>query len=157
MSIIELVTQVAELYKKKQLKLAVAESCTGGGLAYWLTSVPGSSEWFDRGFVTYSDAAKKEMIGVSGQILEKFGAVSAETAREMAEGALRQSEADVAIAITGIAGPGGGSVQKPVGTVWLARSSYLTGTIAQAYMFEGNRVAIRDQSIRCALELALAV
>jgi nicotinamide-nucleotide amidase len=155
MSITERVIQIAKLYKKKQLKLAVAESCTGGGLAYWLTSIPGSSEWFDRGFVTYSNAAKKEMLGVSEETLTKYGAVSSETAGEMAEGTLKHSQADVAIAITGIAGPGGGSVQKPVGTVWIGCSSRTAKTITQDYLLLGDRTTIREQSISLALDLIL--
>src|SRR3990167_3251020 len=103
--------------KKHHLTLATAESCTGGGLSYWLTSVPHSSQWFERGFITYSNAAKIELLQVNPATLETFGAVSEPTAREMAEGALKHSQAKLSIAITGTAGPDGGTALKPVGTV----------------------------------------
>lgn len=152
MSITELVAEIAQLFKKNQLKLAVAESCTGGGLAYELTSIPGSSEWFERGFVTYSNAAKQEMLGVNAATLEQFGAVSEEVAQEMAEGVLKHSQAHISVAITGIAGPDGGTPQKPVGTVWIAWSGDDFPTTAQLYHLMGDRASIRKQAIHLALE-----
>lgn len=147
----ELAKEVGDLLLEKKLKIATAESCTGGGLSYWLTNVPGSSAWFDRGFVTYSNKAKIEMLGVNSSTLNTFGAVSKETANEMAQGVLKFSYADIGVAITGIAGPGGGSDQKPVGTVWLA--FYVRGNhpITQAKLFTGNRELIRYMSILTSL------
>src|SRR5258708_6846429 len=112
-----LAERVGQLLKAHKLMLTTAESCTGGQIAEAITQIAGSSQWFDRGFVTYSNAAKQEMLGVKKITLEQAGAVSAETAAEMAEGALRHSHAQISIAVTGIAGPTGGSVDKPVGTV----------------------------------------
>jgi nicotinamide-nucleotide amidase len=147
-----LVIKTADELKTRNLSLATAESCTGGGLSYWLTSVPGSSDWFERGFVTYSNVAKTDMLDVSMQTLNDFGAVSEETARTMAEGALRHSAADLSIAITGIAGPDGGSIEKPVGTVWIAWAGKNFNTIAQLYVFTGDRQAIRIAAMVQALE-----
>ncbi len=148
----QLVTKIGEKLKKREWKLATAESCTGGGLAYALTRISGSSEWFERGFVTYSNSAKEEMLGVSTIILAKFGAVSEETVREMAEGALQHSQAQVSVAITGIAGPTGGTPEKPVGTVWFAWAGINLTTKTQVYHLSGDRDSIREQSIRIALE-----
>src|SRR3990167_5136864 len=116
MNLEPLAKELGTTLKPRGLLLATAESCTGGGLSYWITSVPGSSDWYERGFVTYSNAAKIEMLGVRSATLEKFGAVSEEIAREMALGALAHSKANVSIAVTGIAGPDGGTPDKPVGT-----------------------------------------
>src|SRR6267378_6142195 len=115
-----LARRVGARLKNRNLKLATAESCTGGWIAQAVTSVSGSSEWFDRGFVTYSNDAKKELLGVRARTLSRHGAVSEETAREMASGALARSRAQVALAVTGIAGPGGGTRKKPVGLVCFA-------------------------------------
>jgi nicotinamide-nucleotide amidase len=153
----QLVLETAKKLKECNLKLATAESCTGGGLSYWLTSLPGSSEWFERGYVSYSNAAKVEMLGVRENTLKKFGAVSEETAREMAEEARHLSQADVSIAITGIAGPDGGSADKPVGSVWLAWSGKNFKTLAQLHVFTGDRQAVRLASIAKALEQLLVV
>lgn len=149
------VLELAERFKTSGLKLVTAESCTGGGLAYWITSVPGSSAWFERGFVTYSNTAKEQLLGVKTITLNTFGSVSEQTAHEMAEGALQHSEADMSIAITGIAGPDGGSVDKPVGTVWfgLAKRNYQTIAFMEAFL--GDRQAIRLQAISRALEQVL--
>ena len=116
----ELAQQLGRLLKSKEKKIATAESCTGGWIAQIITEVSGSSAWFDRGFVTYSNAAKMEMLGVKPETLDNFGAVSAQTATEMVTGALAHSDADCAIAVTGIAGPDGGTAEKPVGTVFIA-------------------------------------
>jgi len=146
----QLATQIGNELKKRNLKLVAAESCTGGGLSYWITYIAGSSDWFERGFVTYSDAAKIELLGVNPTTLETFGAVSEQTAREMAEGALQHSRADISIAITGIAGPSGGSHEKPVGTIWLAWATHnQTQTLTE--IFSGDRASIREKTIQCAL------
>lgn len=131
--------------------LAAAESCTGGWLAQSVTAIAGSSAWFDRGFVTYSNAAKMDMLGVPATTLERHGAVSEATARAMAQGALAHSRADWAVAITGIAGPSGGSPDKPVGTVCFAWASKEGGCEAQTGHFSGDRAAVRRQSVRHAL------
>jgi nicotinamide-nucleotide amidase len=132
-----------------------AESCTGGLVAAALTELAGSSRWFDRGFVTYSNAAKREQLGVSAQSLEQFGAVSEAVAREMASGALSRSGAALALAITGIAGPGGGSADKPVGTVCFAWAVQGAGVWAQTLHLPGDRGAVRLQAALHALSQAL--
>lgn len=136
--------------------LATAESCTGGWVAQSITAIAGSSAWFDRGFVTYSNAAKQEMLGVTEATLERHGAVSEATARAMAQGAIAHSRADWAIAITGIAGPGGGSPEKPVGTVCFAWAQRDGGCEAQTCVFAGDRAAVREQSVIQALRGLLA-
>lgn len=131
--------------------LAAAESCTGGWVAQSLTAIAGSSAWFDRGFVTYSNAAKIDMLAVPETTLERHGAVSEATARAMAQGALAQSRADWSLAITGIAGPSGGTPDKPVGTVCFAWASRDGGCEAQTCHFAGDRAAVREQSVGHAL------
>jgi nicotinamide-nucleotide amidase len=131
--------------------LAAAESCTGGWLAQSVTAIAGSSGWFDRGFVTYSNAAKVEMLGVAETTLERHGAVSEATARAMAQGALSHSRAGWSVAITGVAGPSGGSPEKPVGTVCFAWASKEGGCEAQTCHFSGDRAEVREQSVRHAL------
>ena len=133
-------------------RLSVAESCTGGWLAKELTDIAGSSQWFDRGFVTYSNAAKHEMLGVLLQTIEQSGAVSEEVVCEMALGVLEHSPADVAVAISGIAGPGGGSVDKPVGTVWFAWCMRNDVPVAQKKIFPGDRNAVREAAVKYAVE-----
>ena len=130
-----------------RLKLATAESCTGGWVSQCLTAIAGSSAWFERGFVTYSNTAKQEMLGVPEASLEAHGAVSQPVAVAMAEGALRHSRADWAVSITGIAGPDGGSAEKPVGTVCFAWSSRNAGTTTETRHFAGDRPAVRAQSV----------
>ena len=132
--------------------LTAAESCTGGWLAQSVTAIAGSSAWFDRGFVTYSNEAKMDMLGVPATTLERHGAVSEPTARAMAQGALAHSRADWAVAITGIAGPSGGSPDKPVGTVCFAWAAKAGGCEAQTSYFAGDRAAVRQQSVRHALQ-----
>ena len=146
------VKRLSEQLQKKQCKLAVAESCTGGSLAAALTHQSGSSQWFDRGFVTYSNTAKEEMLGVRANILEKTGAVSEAAVRAMAEGAILHSEADCSVAISGIAGPTGGTPEKPVGTVWIAFSGFKQPTTAICYCFSGHRKAVRDAAVLEALK-----
>ena len=131
--------------------IATAESCTGGLVASAITSIAGSSGWFERGFVTYSDLAKEQQLGVASLTIERFGAVSEETAKAMAEGAVRGSAAQWAVAVTGIAGPDGGSPDKPVGTVWFAWAGpdHLQALKRQ---FDGDRAAVRRASVQVALE-----
>jgi nicotinamide-nucleotide amidase len=138
-----------------QLMLATAESCTGGWVAKVVTDIPGSSSWFDRGFVTYSNGAKQDMLGVSADTLADHGAVSEEAALEMARGALAHSLAGVSVAVTGIAGPDGGSEDKPVGTVCFAWALEGREPSAQRVQFAGNREEVRHQSVRLALERLL--
>ncbi len=131
--------------------IATAESCTGGLVAGAITSIAGSSGWFERGFVTYSDLAKEQQLGVASSTIERFGAVSEETAKAMAQGAVRGSAAQWAVAVTGIAGPDGGSPDKPVGTVWFAWAGpdHLQALKRQ---FDGDRAAVRQASVQVALE-----
>ena len=136
----------------RQALVATAESCTGGWIAQVLTSVPGSSLWFDRGFVTYSNQAKQEMLGVAPETLAAHGAVSAPVVAEMAAGALNHSQARVTLAVTGIAGPGGGSEDKPVGTVYLAWAWRDQAPLIQRRQFAGDREEVRRQTVRVALE-----
>ena len=131
--------------------LATAESCTGGWVAQVLTAIAGSSAWFERGFVTYSNAAKEEMLGVRAETLARHGAVSEATAREMALGALRESRATVALSVTGIAGPSGGTSEKPVGMVCFAWASAGGQLRAETRQFAGDREAVRRQSVERAL------
>ncbi|MDQ3195164.1 MAG: CinA family protein [Burkholderiales bacterium] len=135
--------------------LATAESCTGGWVAQEITAVAGSSQWFERGFVTYSNAAKYEMLSVDLRTLEQHGAVSEQTAIEMASGALAHSRADVALAVSGIAGPDGGTPQKPVGTVCLAWAVKGRNPVSETQRFDGGREAIRRQAVARALRVAL--
>ena len=137
------------------LRLAVAESCTGGLVAGSLTAVPGSSDVVERGFVTYSDAAKGEMLGVPDSLLAAHGAVSAEVARAMAEGALERSSADLGVAVTGIAGPGGATPAKPVGLVHIAAARRGCDTVDERHVFSGDRAAVRLQAVEAALVLLL--
>lgn len=140
------------LLKKQQLKIATAESCTGGGLAFHITSVSGSSDYLERGFVTYTNESKIELLGVDPAILDKHGAVSKEVAAEMVRGALKNSQADLAFSITGVAGPLGGSPEKPVGTVWfgLALRSGICET--RKMFFSPGRSHVRAQAIGFALD-----
>lgn len=133
------------------LKVVTAESCTGGGVGEAITRVPGSSGWYDRGFVTYSDHAKAEILGVKAETLGNHGAVSEAAAREMAKGALQQSDADIAVAVTGVAGPDGGSTAKPVGLVWFAWARLDGHAEARFEIFGGDRAAIRAQAVAEAL------
>jgi nicotinamide-nucleotide amidase len=154
--------QAAEYFLAHNKRLATAESCTGGWLAKTITDLPGSSAWFDCGFVTYSNAAKVRDLQVSERTLERHGAVSEATVREMAMGALRVSGADVAIAITGIAGPDGGTPEKPVGTVWFAiavrgGATALDDLHARIQHFTGDRDRIRRDSVKFALEWLVAI
>jgi len=148
----QLAATLGNRLKECEFKLVTAESCTGGGLAYAITEIPGSSEWFERGLITYSNQSKIELLGIDTKILCTNGAVSEETARAMSEGALTNSHANISLAITGIAGPDGGTSDKPVGTVWFSWSCKIRGTHAIVRQFKGNRKAIREQSVLLALE-----
>ena len=149
-----LARRIGERLKASRQRLVTAESCTGGWAAQVVTSVAGSSEWFERGFVTYSNEAKQESLGVSDEVLKEHGAVSEETAREMALGALSHSKGTVALSITGVAGPTGGSASKPVGTVCFAWATSATAGSARSETrhFGGDRESVRRQSVIHALE-----
>lgn len=138
------------------LLLCCAESCTGGMLSQYLTSIPGSSMWFDRSFITYSNRAKSELLGVDEKSLEIHGAVSEEVAKQMAEGAIKQSRVDVSISITGIAGPKGGTADKPVGTVCFAWVLPAHETFTRCLHFEGSREQIRQQACNEAMHFLSA-
>lgn len=148
----KLAAQVGELLKSHGLMLATAESCTGGGVAQAITEIEGSSAWFERGFVTYSNYSKQQMLGVREATIRQHGAVSEMTVREMVEGALQHSNAQVALAVSGIAGPGGGSPDKPVGTVWFAWGIKQGEIRAQRFQLDGNRAEVRAQSVLIALQ-----
>jgi len=142
---------VGQLALDKQWQLTTAESCTGGWVAEAITAISGSSQWFETGYVTYSNATKQRLLGVNGDILVSKGAVSAEVVEQMVKGACEESGADLGVAISGIAGPGGGSVEKPVGTVWFAwgnRDHQISGK----YHFDGDRTGIRAQAVSVALQ-----
>ena len=142
---------VADLLLKKQLRLVTAESCTGGLIAAACTDLAGSSAWQERGFVTYSNAAKTELLDVPERVLRRAGAVCGPVAQAMAEGALAHSHAQVAVAVTGVAGPSGGSPAKPVGTVWFGFA--LPGQVlTEKCHFDGDRAAVRQATVRHALE-----
>ncbi|MEJ2400783.1 MAG: nicotinamide-nucleotide amidohydrolase family protein [Xanthomonadales bacterium] len=144
--------QLSAALLARRWTMAAAESCTGGWIAKVCTDRAGSSDWFERGFVTYSNAAKRELLGVDGATLDRAGAVSEAVARGMAEGALGNSPADVAVAVTGIAGPAGGVPGKPVGTVWFGWAIAGGGTWVERCRFDGDREAVRRQTVRHALQ-----
>ncbi len=139
------------------LKLVTAESCTGGLIAGCLTEIAGSSDVVERGFVTYSDQAKMDLLAVPAALIEAHGAVSEPVARAMAEGALENSRADLSVAVTGVAGPGGGSAAKPVGLVFVAVARASGGTRVERHLFAGDRRAVRGASVAAALELCRAM
>lgn len=141
-----LAERLGNALKESGKMLALAESCTGGMVAQAITSIAGSSAWFERGFVTYSNAAKIELLGVTPETIERYGAVSEETAREMALGALKNSHAQIAGSITGIAGPDGGTAEKPIGTVCFAWVGSDFAIAAETQKFSGNREEIRQQA-----------
>jgi nicotinamide-nucleotide amidase len=154
----ELAARAGHKLRAAERRIVTAESCTGGWLAKALTDIPGSSQWFECGFVTYSNAAKIRDLGVAALTLESFGAVSEQAVREMAEGALRVAGANVALAVSGIAGPDGAAPGKPVGTVWFcaaAREGTAVDIIAEAQLFDGDREQVRSRSVQHALRLIL--
>jgi nicotinamide-nucleotide amidase len=152
---LSLAKKVGCALNKKKLTIAVAESCTGGLLAATITAIPGSSLYFERGFVAYSDIAKQEVLGVKRGTLKKFGAVSEQVAKEMTVGAIKHSHAEVSIAITGIAGPSGGSKDKPVGTVCFALFCLELPIKTVTMRFKGDRSSIRIQAVKFALKALL--
>jgi len=148
--------QLAAALTQRGWRLVTAESCTGGLIAATCTGLSGSSDWFERGFVTYSNAAKTELLGVPAALIEQHGAVSEPVVRAMAQGALHRAPAQLAVAVTGVAGPAGGSVDKPVGTVWLAWAT-AQEVQSECCCFAGDRDAVRAATVRHALAQALAL
>lgn len=147
----QMLRKLAESLRFRNWTLATAESCTGGWIAKCCTDLAGSSTWFERGFVTYSNEAKQQMLGVSAETLQSDGAVSRAVARQMADGARRKAGVDVALSVTGIAGPDGGSAEKPVGTVWFGWSVGQRDATTELMCFEGDRDAVRRQTVGHAL------
>ena len=144
------IANLADILQKNGRLMATAESCTGGMIAAACTDLAGSSNWFERGFVTYSNDAKTEMLGVDAALIARHGAVSEEVARAMAQGAIQCSHAQVAVAVTGVAGPAGGSAAKPVGTVWFGWATP-AGVVSEARRFDGDRAAVRLATVGHAL------
>lgn len=144
--------RAGQALRARGLMLATAESCTGGWIAKAVTDIAGSSGWFECGLVTYGNTAKQALLGVRPQTLDAHGAVSGETAFEMVSGALAKSGADIAVAVTGVAGPGGGSDEKPVGTVWIAWQRRGAAAVAHRHHFDGDREAVRRQTVAAALQ-----
>ncbi len=151
----QLALSLSDRLTEKQYQFVSAESCTGGGIASAVTAVPGSSQWFHGGFVTYSNEAKAKMLGVDAALISREGAVSEAVACAMAAGALRQTKAHCAIAVTGVAGPGGGSAQKPVGTVWFACATAAEKVDAVCMHFQGSRQQVREASVVYGLQFLL--
>ncbi|HEX9140200.1 MAG TPA: nicotinamide-nucleotide amidase [Steroidobacteraceae bacterium] len=152
----ELARQVGQGLKAAGWRLVLAESCTGGWVGKLVTDVAGSSAWFERGLITYSNEAKQQLLGVTAAALRESGAVSAEVAKAMAKGALAASAADLALAVTGIAGPEGGSADKPVGLVWFALAVKNGASETSRRQFDGDRDAVRRQAVQTGLNLILA-
>ena len=151
----ELAEELGKLLKGRGEKIAVAESCTGGMIAKIITDVPGSSEWFDCGFVTYSNSSKVQMLGVKQETLDNFGAVSFEIVREMLTGVFDNCKVDFAIAVTGIAGPGGGLNDKPVGTVFIGIGAKREISTIDKRNFKGDRLSIRQQTVKYVIDKVL--
>lgn len=147
----ELATELGQLLASRRWLVTTAESCTGGGLAHAITGVAGSSKWFECGFVTYSNRAKNEQLGVASQLFDRWGAVSNQVVTAMAQGALSVAKAQLAVAISGIAGPEGGSDLKPVGTVWIAWA-LPSSCRSQCFLFQGDREQVRQMAIQEALK-----
>ncbi|MGE0482966.1 MAG: CinA family protein [Gammaproteobacteria bacterium] len=146
-----LARELGELLLERGWRAATAESCTGGWIAQAVTAIAGSSDWFEAGLVTYSNTAKIDLLGVEAMLIERHGAVSGETAAAMARGALRVTGADIACAVTGVAGPGGGSAAKPVGTVWFGFTTVDGRSESECRRFDGDRRAVRAQAVAHAL------
>jgi nicotinamide-nucleotide amidase len=144
--------QIGIALKTHGMMLTTAESCTGGGVAQAITEAAGSSAWFERGFVTYSNLSKQQMLGVSDATLKQYGAVSEAVVREMVAGALSNSMSNIALSVSGIAGPDGGTAEKPVGTVWFAWGIKHGVTIAHRHLLKGNRSEVRTQAVNIALQ-----
>lgn len=154
-SLIHLAEEVGRSLVRQDLILATAESCTGGGIAYMVTEIAGSSRWFDRAYITYSNLSKQQMLGVKSRTLDERGAVSEATVKEMVAGVLLNSGATIAIAVSGIAGPSGGSIDKPVGMVCFAWQQEQQPLLTKTEYFHGDRHAIRIQTIETALSVLL--
>ena len=154
--VVEQVAELADLLLKKRWLLATAESCTGGLIAAACTDLAGSSAWFERGFVTYSNAAKIELLDVDAALMAQHGAVSEAVARAMVQGALAKSRAQVAVSVTGVAGPTGGSAAKPVGTVWFGFATS-ANVLTETRLFAGDRAAVRQATVQHAFERLIAV
>jgi len=150
----EILKKISIILKEKNIKIATAESCTGGLISHTLTNISGSSEYFDRGIVSYSNKAKTKLLEVSEELLEKFGAVSEQVAKAMAEGVRKRSNVDIGIATTGIAGPTGGTKEKPVGLVYISISS-TNNTIVKKFKFAGNRLENKESTCNAAINLLL--
>jgi len=156
--LVQITTGLLAAAREKNIKIAAAESCTGGLIAALLTEIAGSSDVFDRGFVTYSNQAKEEMLGVPGAMIREHGAVSESVARAMAEGAIRQSRAQLAVAVTGIAGPGGGTDEKPVGLVHIAAVRAGEATLHRECRFgDIGRAEVRRATVKVALEMLVSL
>ena len=149
--IIQVAEEVGHLARQLESVITTVESCTGGQVAGAITDIPGSSRWFESGFVTYSNDAKQRMVGVSGATLQMHGAVSAPVIEEMVKGGCRASGAALGVAVSGVAGPDGGSAQKPVGTVWMAWGNS-AATFAHCFHFDGDRAQVRQASVLAALQ-----
>lgn len=147
----ERAAQLLETCRAQGVRIVTAESCTGGLIAALLTEIPGCSDVFERGFVTYSNLAKRELLGVPAGLIDEHGAVSEAVARAMAEGALSRADAQLALSVTGIAGPGGGSAEKPVGLVWLGCAARGRPTQTHRHLFEGDRDQVRLQAVAAAI------
>jgi nicotinamide-nucleotide amidase len=152
-----LAKDVLRVCGETNLKLATAESCTGGLIAAYLTDIAGSSSVVERGFVTYSNEAKNEMLGVPLDLINALGAVSEDVARKMAEGAVKNSRADIAVSVTGIAGPGGDTKDKPVGLVHMSAAKTACDTLHEKHIFTGDRDDVRQQTVAAALKLVLQI
>lgn len=153
----QLSQRLGEQLLKRNWRIATAESCTGGGVAAAITAIPGSSAWFEYGIVSYANAAKEKLLGVSSETLTREGAVSEAVVVEMVHGILTLSGADIAVAISGVAGPGGGSSEKPVGTVWFAWAMARGEIKTELKWFDGNRAEVQKQAVVWALEEALRI
>jgi nicotinamide-nucleotide amidase len=154
MNALKTAEELASLLNSQGWKVALAESCTGGLVCATLTELPGSSDWFERGYITYSNLAKTECLGVPAELIESDGAVSESVAKAMAEGAQHNAKVKAAVSITGIAGPGGGSIEKPIGTVcfaWSIQNQGVVTTTCQTKLFKGDRQAVREQAATFAL------
>lgn len=154
--IFTLAERTGRLLARHKILLVTAESCTGGWIAEAVTAVAGSSAWFERGFVSYSNQAKQDMLGVPANTLKQHGAVSEEVVLEMARGAIQYSKGHISIAVSGVAGPDGGTAEKPVGTVWIGWGQKLGHAEAECFLFRGDRQAIREQTVIRALQGLIA-
>lgn len=156
MNLTELAAQLGDGLQRLGAQVSTAESCTGGGIAEAITRVAGSSSWFEAGYITYSNVQKTRQLGVPAELFEQVGAVSSEVVQAMARGAQRNSEARFAVAVSGVAGPAGGTAEKPVGTVWIAWADGAQ-IYARRHLFSGDRQAVREQTVAAALQGLIAL